>query len=83
MLRAPDPYDPELTSPFDHGAFYTDTVGSACLVRSDSGPDRLRCWCGREIVSDEDADTGWSHVGVGSRSDPEGQLDWERNVRTA
>jgi len=78
-----DPYDPSLSSPFDHRAFYTDTVGSACLVPVDAGPHRLVCWCGREIVSAEETDSGWAHVGVGDKDDPEGQLDWERAVRAA
>lgn len=60
----PDPHDPELRSAFDHAAFY-DHGGPAKGIE-DTG---LRCYCGREVVADDEARTGWAHVGIGDATE--------------
>ena len=80
-MAATDPFNPALTSPFDHSAFYESGApywGPAYDV--DTG---LRCFCGREVVADDDSPSGWSHVGIGDTNDPSGRLEWERAVRAA
>jgi hypothetical protein len=70
-MMAPDPYDTRLRSAFDHRAFYDHGEP----YRGDVEDTGLRCYCGREVVADMDFDspTGWSHVGIGDRSDPTGE----------
>lgn len=67
-MLAPDPWGKELPSAYDHDAFYES--GEPVWGADYDCDTGLRCWCGREVVNDEDSPTGWSHVGIGMRSDP-------------
>ena len=62
----PDPYDPSLRPALDHAAFYE--YGEP--FRGDVEDTGLRCFCGREVVSDMDDAQGWAHVGIGDRDEP-------------
>lgn len=74
-----DPYNPALPDAYDHDAFYEEGAPwRGPMYDRDTG---LRCWCGREVVSDTESPTGWAHVGIGQSSDQEGRLDWERLAR--
>jgi hypothetical protein len=67
----------DAVTPFDHRAFYTS--GAPVGTDEDTG---LRCACGREIISTEDTQTGWAHVGVGDWDDLTGLDEWHA-VRAA
>ena len=74
---APDPWDRELISPYDHHAFLDACATWVEVWRGDECLDTgLRCPCGREVVADEDAPSGWSHVGIGQEGDLTGYHEW-------
>lgn len=61
MMTEPRP----MPDPYGHKAFYTYGEPYRGPVE-DTG---LRCWCGREVVSCDDTESGWAHVGVGAKDD--------------
>lgn len=84
MLHAPDPYDPDLPSAFDHDAFYVEGEP----YQGDVPDTGLRCHCGREVVAtlnDPDGSAyGWAHVGIGDASDRTGdEIDQPRTTLRA
>lgn len=64
-MAAPDPEDSALADAFGHRAFYT--YGEP--YRDNVEDTGLRCWCGREVVSCDDTESRWAHVGVGASDD--------------
>jgi hypothetical protein len=73
----PDPFDPQLISPFEHNAFlYPQPSWVEVWRRGEVVDTGLRCACGREVVAVEDSVSGWAHVGIGDESDPAGYTEW-------
>lgn len=63
----PDPYDPTLwRHALDHPAIYE--YGEP--FRGDVEDTGLRCFCDREVVSNMESPSGWSHVGIGDANEP-------------
>ena len=65
---APDPYDTDFGSAFDHAAFYTDGMP----YQDETEDTGLRCYCEREVVA-TDSRSGWSHIGVGDKDEMVGE----------